>query len=147
MDQSKNLQLLQMLVNTRLSRWGLCAGLFLVILLLAACGSSGGSADDSSRVVQDYYQALVDGNVNQMKSLSCAAWEESAQVEYDAFAGVKTSLDNLQCKSTGRQGDFTQVSCTGKIIATYGNENQEFDLGNAVYKTIQEAGEWRMCGY
>lgn len=121
--------------------------LFLLLsALLAGCGSGGGS-DAAGQVVVDYYRALTEGNVDQMKSLSCAAWEENAQLEFDAFAGVQTELGDLQCAPSGTDGDVTLVNCTGAIIATYGNEQQNFDLGGIDYRVVQEAGEWRMCGY
>jgi hypothetical protein len=114
------------------------------IFLLAACsaGDSGGAAE----AVEAYYQALTEENVDQMKSLSCADWEEFAQLEFDAFAGVKTALKDLRCEVTGTEGDDTLVSCTGAIVATYGTEDQEFELDGLIFRTVQEAGEWRMCG-
>lgn len=118
----------------------------LFALLLAGCGAGGGS-DAAGQVVEDYYRALTEENVNQMKSLSCAAWEENAQLEFDAFAGVQTELGDLQCTPSGKDGDVTLVSCTGDIIATYGDEQTNFPLGDVEYRVVQEAGEWRMCGY
>jgi hypothetical protein len=115
--------------------------------ILAACGNSGETSDTAGQVVVDYYEALTNGDVNLMRSLSCADWEEDAQLEFDAFAGVTTRLNNLQCQSAGTEGEFTQVSCTGGILATYGNEDTEFDLSSFTFRTLQEAGEWRMCGY
>ena len=90
---------------------------------------------------------LAEGNVDQMISLSCADWEQNARLEFDAFAGVQTELGDLQCTSSGKDGDVTLVTCTGEILATYGNEQQNFDLGGIDYRVVQEAGEWRMCGY
>lgn len=123
-------------------------GLLILLLsaLLAACGSGGGS-DAAAQVVEDYYRALAEGNVDQMISLSCADWEQNARLEFDAFAGVQTELGDLQCTSSGKDGDVTLVTCTGEILATYGNEQQNFPLGGIDYRVVQEAGEWRMCGF
>jgi hypothetical protein len=126
----------------------LCFGCFVLLsFALAACSGSGNKSDAAGQVVVEYYQGLTSGDVNQMKSLSCAAWEEAAQLEFDAFAGVETRLDNLQCQSNGTEGEYTLVTCTGGIIATYGNEDTNFDLSSFTFRTLQEAGEWRMCGY
>lgn len=122
-------------------------GLVLIAFLLAACGSTGETSDAAGQVVVDYYEALTGGDVNLMRSLSCAAFEEKAQLEFDAFAGVETRLNNLQCQSSGTEGEFTLVNCSGGILATYGNEDTEFDLSSFTFRTLEEAGEWRMCGY
>jgi ABC-type glycerol-3-phosphate transport system substrate-binding protein len=124
--------------------WLLLLAAGLLILALAACSSP---ASDPAGVVVEYYRALVDGNLDRMKSLSCAAWEENAQLEFDAFAGVETALGDLTCQAAGTDGEYTLVECSGAIEATYGNEVQDFDLGGVSYRVLQEAGEWRMCGY
>lgn len=121
--------------------------LVLLSFVLAACSSSGNKSDAAGQAVVEYYQGLTSGNVDQMKSNSCAAWEEAAQLEFDAFAGVETRLDNLVCQSNGTEEEYTLIACTGGIIATYGNEDTDFDLSNFTFRTLQEAGEWRMCGY
>lgn len=118
--------------------------LIFVSMLMVGCSSGGG---DAAKVVEDYYLALTEENIDQMKSLSCAAWEENAQLEFDAFAGVQTELNNLECKVIDTQEELTMVECTGGILATYGNEQQDFDLGDVTYQVVKEAGEWRMCGY
>lgn len=123
---------------------GMILFLFLISIVLVGCSSGSG---DAAQVVEDYYLALTEENINQMKSLSCAAWEENAQLEFDAFAGVQTELNNLQCSVVDTQAEISLVECTGGILATYGNEQQDFDLGDVTYQVIQEAGEWRMCGY
>jgi hypothetical protein len=117
-----------------------------LVWLLAGCSPAADSSG-AAEVVEAYYQALADENADQMRSLSCAAWEENAQLEFDAFAGVETELDSFVCEVSGTDGEFTLVECSGKIVATYGNEKQDFDLGDVTYKSLVEAGEWRMCGY
>ncbi len=110
---------------------------------LAACSNS----DSASRAVEAYIQALSAKDVDKVSSLSCAAWEDQARIELDAFAGVKTTVKDLKCQENGKEGDTTFVSCAGKIVATYGNEDQEFPLDRRPFQAIQEGGEWRMCGY
>ncbi len=124
-------------------------GLVLVGLLgLAACsGPSQTSSSPASKVVFDYLQALVDRQPNTMVTLSCAAWEEQAQIEFDAFSAVKLALKDASCQDNGQEGEFTLVACRGAIIANYGAEDQKIDLAERTYKVVQEGGEWRMCGY
>lgn len=118
------------------------------LLSLAACGGSGQtSASPASKAVFDYLQALVDRQPNTMVNLSCAAWEEQAQIEFDAFAAVKLELKNASCQDSGQESEFTLVTCRGSIIANYGAEDQKIDLAERTYKVAQEGGEWRMCGY
>jgi hypothetical protein len=53
----------------------------------------------------------------------------------------------MVCTKAGDEGTSARVTCAGKIVATYGNENQEIPLDRRAYLAAQEGGEWRMCGY
>jgi hypothetical protein len=68
-------------------------------------------------------------------------------LELDAFQGVDTSLDGLACAQTGQQDDATLVTCQGKIVATYANEKQEFDLSKRAYRLVPQGDGWLVCGY
>jgi hypothetical protein len=121
--------------------------LFLVSVgLLGAC-SSAGKVTDAASAIDAYNQALVSKNANQLTNLSCKAWESEAENELASFAAVTAQVENPNCQVSGHDGDYTLVSCTGKIVANYNGENQEIDLGQRTYKAIQEDGQWRMCGY
>jgi hypothetical protein len=113
---------------------------------LSAC-SSAGSVTDAASAIDAYNQALVSKNTNQLTSLSCKAWEADAQNELASFAAVTAQIENSKCQVSGKDGDYTLVACTGKIVANYNGENQEIDLSQRTYKAIQEDGQWRMCGY
>ena len=115
-------------------------------LLLGACGMSGGG-DQPGRVVEAYFEALVEKDGDRLVSLSCAAWEGMARQELDSFTGVPASLEGVSCQAAGSDGDFTLVSCQGAIMATYGDEDQELSLNGINYRVIREAGEWRFCGF
>jgi hypothetical protein len=119
--------------------------------LLAACSGAGsGSSSDTSgaaRVVERYLQAVVTADVNAIANLVCAAWEESAQIEAESFQSVTARLDGVTCEATGTDGAATVVSCKGNIVATYENEDQNISVADRPYLAVQEAGEWRMCGY
>ncbi|NMB89035.1 MAG: hypothetical protein GYA17_11800 [Chloroflexi bacterium] len=121
----------------------------LAVLLLAACSSNGAAegADPAAQAVEGYLTALVDENADQLATASCAAWEEQATLELDSFMGVEASLQDLACQTTGDADGSSLVQCTGKIVATYNNEQQELDLAGRTYQVSQEEGEWRVCGY
>jgi uncharacterized lipoprotein YajG len=118
----------------------LIAGLF----LLVGCQREQGSAAVS---VENYLQALVNQDTDRVSTLVCKDWETDAIMEVDAFAGVKAELQDVSCSQISLEGSTAQVQCQGKILATYNNEQQEFSLQGRTYKVIQEAGDWRVCGY
>jgi hypothetical protein len=120
---------------------------FITILstLLSAC--AGGAADGAPKAIESYLQALVAEDQAKVVSLSCAEWEESARLEVDSFQGVKAALEGAVCTETGTEDGAALVTCQGKIVATYNNENQELPLNTRTYQAVQEGGEWRMCGY
>lgn len=116
------------------------------ILLLAAC-SGGTNQSGAPKAVEDYLQALVSQDTNLLSSLSCADWEEDALLELDSFQGVTAKLDNPACAETGTDGAAKLVTCQGKIVATYNNEDQELALNVRTYKVIEDGGAWQVCGY
>src|SRR3990172_6745025 len=119
--------------------------LFLGILL----GITGCSNDSGGPVsaIESYNKALVEGKADQLTTLSCSDWEADAQNELASFSAVKVSLEDMSCSESDKDGDTVLVSCTGKIIANYGNEVLEINLADRLYQVVQEGGEWRMCGY
>lgn len=120
----------------------------LVILLLALLAACGGNAQDvPGRAVETYLQAITEGNEERIATVSCADWEETARGEVAAFVGVKARLEGVQCTARSATGDEAVVDCQGKIVATYNNEDSDFPLEGRSYRVIQEAGEWRVCGY
>lgn len=119
--------------------------IFIFSALLGAC--AGGAAAGAPQAIEAYLQALVAEDQAKVVSLSCAEWEESARLEVDSFQGVKAALEGAVCAETGTDGDTALVTCQGKIVATYNNENQELPLNTRTYQAVQEGGEWRMCGY
>ena len=114
--------------------------------ILTAC-SSGGNTEDSAIAIESYLTALADIQQDTLINLSCAAWEASALTESQAYYGVETRLDEIACTFTETDGDFAVVSCEGNIIATYSGEDAPFPLDARQYLSIEEGGEWRMCGY
>ncbi len=82
-----------------------------------------------------------------MVSHTCAAWEAQARQEFNSFTAVKLELKDVSCKVIGQDQSFSLVSCTGSIIANYGNEDLQIDVAEQTFRVIQEAGDWRVCGY
>ena len=121
----------------------ICLALITTIFVLAGCGSQSNAAS----TILAYLEALAARDADMMTSLSCADWEAQARTEYEAFSAVTVALEDASCSESGKDGDFTLVSCTGKIVANYGNEILEIDLSDRTYQSSFEAGEWRMCGY
>lgn len=122
----------------------LIGSLMLLIALLAGCASS--SAASPAGAVAAYWQALVAKDEAQVSSLSCAAYESEALTTLESFSAVKTELKDLSCKVDTQNGDTAAVSCTGSIVATYGEENMVIDLTQRNYAAKKESGDWRMCG-
>lgn len=114
--------------------------------VLSACSGSG-QTSDAAAAIEAYNQALVAKDSNRLANLSCASWEANAKNELDSFGAVSARLEQPGCQISGKDGEYTLVSCTGKIIADYNGENMEINLGDRTYKAIQEGGDWRMCGY
>ena len=113
-------------------------------ILLAACSGSGDAAP--AKAVEGYLNALVAKDESLLPTLVCADWEQDALIELDSFQAVTPRLDNAVCKQTGTDGDTALVQCTGKIIATYNNEDQELDLSTRTYQVVQDNGDWLVCG-
>ena len=115
-------------------------------LFLSACGSPS-NGDESAIAVESYLNALVNKDGTALSTLSCKDWEPTALLELDSFQGVTAKVDNPACAETGKDGDAALVTCQGKIVATYNNEDQDLPLNARTYKVVQEGGEWSVCGY
>ncbi len=116
----------------------------LIAIFLASCAQPAG---DPAAAIESYVQAIIAQDQDALVSLSCAAWEEGALIDGNAFSGVTARLEGLNCEATGTDADYTIVSCQGTIIATYQGEDRPIDLAARAYLALQEGGEWRMCGY
>jgi len=119
------------------------ASLVLVMIILAGC-QAGGSP---SQTVEDYLQAVVDGDWTQAVNLSCTSWEEGARTEANSFESIEAWLEDVSCSAEEEGPDTQAVTCQGVIVATYGAEDRQLALEGRVYRIVLEGGEWRMCGY
>jgi hypothetical protein len=127
-----------------LRRFFLILFITIAALSLAACGTSNNNAP--AKAVEDYLTALVEKDADRLSTLVCGEWEEDALIELDSFQAVTARLDGLACEQTGTDGETTLVLCSGKIIASYNNEDQELDLSVRTYQVTQEGGNWLVCG-
>ena len=118
----------------------------LCAVTLLSC-SSGGVAGSASQAVQAYLQARVQSDLDKMINLSCSDWESQARVEATSFKSMKANLDGVACQDSGTAGQYTLVSCKGKIVTSYNGESREWSLSEHPFRVIQDRGEWRMCGY
>jgi hypothetical protein len=126
-----------------LSKRHFLPALICLTVLLVGC-QAGGSP---SEVVEDYLQAVIDGDWVQAVNLSCAAWEEGARTEANSFESIEAWLEGVTCTSDGTGGEVQGVTCQGVIVATYGAEDRQLSLQGRVYNVVLEGDEWRMCGY
>ncbi len=114
--------------------------------LLSACSQISNS-DAAVAAVETYFTALVEKDQDGLVNSSCAAWEANAINESMAYFGVETRLEGIACSFVETDGEFSIVSCEGNIIATYSGEDVPLALNIRQYLSIEEGGEWRMCGY
>jgi len=112
------------------------------LLLLAACAQS-----DPAGTVEAYLQAKAASDLDQMLSLSCAAWEGQAVIEATSFESMNAELEGMACHAGEERDGATRVDCEGQITTVYNGETRQWDLGAFPYRLVQEGGEWKMCGY
>ena len=112
-------------------------------LLLIACAAK---TDAPAKAVENYLNALVEKDADRLSTLVCGEWEEDALIELDSFQAVTARLEDAACTQTGTDGETALIHCTGKIILSYDNEDQELDLSTRTYQATQEGGDWLVCG-
>jgi hypothetical protein len=127
----------------------LLAGFVAATVLLIACQSSstdpaGQNPAGAPKVVEQYLQARVKADVNQMIALSCAAWESQAKVEASTFQSLKAEIEGMTCSVSGSEGGSAFVACQGKIKTTYNGESKERDLAQQQFKLMYEGSDVRL---
>lgn len=111
---------------------------------LAACGGGGATVGggDPAATVERYLTAKVGRDAETVRALLCSEMESALERETRAFDSVSDAkLDGMSCTA---DADGATVRCTGRIVATYGTEQTEFQL--ASYRVVQEDGEYKWCG-
>lgn len=120
----------------------LCAA-FAIACCLAGCGPQG----SPQGAVESYFKAIVEKDPVRAAASACAAWEGKARAEARSFEAVQVRLEGMRCEISALGDGEAVVNCRGEILADYGGELRNFDLGSRRYLAVVEAGEWRMCGY
>jgi len=113
-------------------------------LVLSGCGQQ---QDSPTTAVQSYLNARVDADQSKIAALTCKDQEGLAEAEAASFKSLDAKLDNVACTQTGTDSGFTIVACTGNIMTTYNGETTPRPLAGKNFKTIQEDGQWKVCGY
>lgn len=132
-------------MQRKYDRWFL--GVILGLALAVGVAACSRAEHPAAAAVESFIQALADKDEARYVTLTCGDFEADALMEYDAFSLVKTRLEDLDCQVVSVEGDVAAVSCQGRIIATYGNENQVFNLDERRYQVLNQGGEWLVCGY
>jgi hypothetical protein len=111
----------------------------LVIVGLVAAGCASGA--NPAQVVEDYFTAIINDDVEQLAALTCSAHEAEAITTATSFRNTGAELQDMQCSLTP---DSNIVQCQGKIVVSYQAELREFPLGS--YRIEQEGDTWLVCG-
>jgi hypothetical protein len=119
------------------------AAILLLAGLLNACDSS---KNPAATAVESYLRALADKDEARFVGLTCKDFEADALLEFDSFSLVKTRLEGLKCRAQETGEAAASVTCQGQIIATYGAEDQQFDLSERRYQVRKEGSDWLVCG-
>jgi len=112
--------------------------------ILAACA---GTQHPAAGAVEAFLQALADNDEAQYVTLTCPDYELDALLEYDSFSLVQTRLEGLSCQAGNASDESAEVTCQGEIVATYGNEDRNFELSERHYQVLNQGGAWLVCGY
>lgn len=128
--------------DVMMKKWTIVLVTLVALLLMASCAGS----TSPGAVVEAYYNALVAGDAAALTQLSCADWEQQSKLMLDSFTGVKARVEGVACSELENDGSTAAVNCTGKIIATYGTEDQEINLSNTTFLLQKQGNEWLVCG-
>ena len=71
-----------------MKKWLVILGLAAAAFGLAACSAGEGDDQAAARAVEQYLAALAAGDLNALANLVCAAWEEDARIETEAFLSL-----------------------------------------------------------
>lgn len=119
-----------------------------LVLFLASCGAApAASVSAEVDTLQRYMRALADKDEAAYTRLVCPSWEAEAFLEFDAYRGMKSSLNDLNCRKVDSQGGSANVSCQGSLSLSYGNEKQTVDLSPRLYRLISTGDSWQVCGF
>ncbi len=114
----------------------------LALLLMVGLVGCGTPSPAQVQTVEKFIQAKVEADLPTLQSLICAELAEDAAAESRTFATVSNvTLQNMSCRL---DADGSHVTCTGEILAQYGEQTTSFPLTR--YLLVQEEGAWKWCG-
>ncbi|PJF36593.1 MAG: hypothetical protein CUN49_04685 [Candidatus Thermofonsia Clade 1 bacterium] len=119
-------------------------GSLLLLLALAACQSGG---DSPAMAVENYLRTRITGDETRLVALACRAREAEARTEAASFAPMNATIKALSCRADGSDGQYTVVACQGEMVTNYAGETRTWDLGARRFRTLQEDGRWKVCGF
>ncbi|MCS6870211.1 MAG: hypothetical protein RML95_13545 [Anaerolineae bacterium] len=121
----------------------------LVLIVLLACGlvACSGESDSPAAAVERYLRTRITGDAAKLVSLACRAREAEARTEAASFAPMNAEIKALSCRADDEEGQYTVVACQGEMVTNYQGETRTWDLGARRFRTVQEDGRWKVCGY
>lgn len=122
--------------------------LFMLMFLIAGCAQDTSDPQAPAKAIENYIQAQVDKDSEAFQTTYCADFEFDAITEFDSYGAVEASIEAMTCEVASMSDMSAAVTCSGTIDIIYdGENNRTFDLSRFTYNTVQEDGEWKMCGY
>ena len=121
----------------------LLVGFSLFLLILTACAGNSEESDPAA-AVEAFWNAKIAGDADALRGVMCSAMEADVEMQAISYASVDAEIQDMACEADGENGDFTIVTCEGKIVALYGTETREFPLSTS--QLVQEDGAWKWCG-
>jgi hypothetical protein len=99
-------------------------------------------ADGPSEVVDDYFQALKDADINGVRDYLCEAERADAAVgaDADAQAALSEMVADLKWDVTGEDVKGDEAIVTVELTGL-GGEGQPFP-----FSLVKESGDWKLCG-
>ncbi len=132
--------------KTKMLITGIFLGVAASLLLASLLSACGPSKHPAAAAVEAYLKALVNKDEARFSGLTCKNFEADALLEFDSFSLVQTRLEGLKCQAQDLSATAASVTCQGKIIASYGAEDQQFDLSGRKYRVQKEGSDWLVCG-
>ena len=92
--------------------------------------------------MSNYLNAMVEHDSELITTLSTADWEMNAYLDVDSLTNVEANLDELSCETISLEDDLAQVVCSGALILSYDNEQQEIQMDQFTYHLEKVNGKW-----
>ena len=117
-------------------------------LLLAGCAfSTAQGPAAAAKVLESHLRALAAKDDGAFAQTLCSEWEDQAYLEFDAYRGVGLELKDLSCSSGAPDQGEAAGTCKGRIVLSYGSEQQVVELSSRAYRLVQAGSGWLVCGY